>query len=207
MNNTDAFFGTPMFREEIPKWTDEVNKICDPYLKEIIEEQDKGKIGQVFHTGSLLEEPRLRFLIDYVSNKSIEFLNYMGYDLDNHSVIFKDFWVQEFTKHGGGHHRVHIHENCHISGFFFLKNENSSYPLFHDPRFGHTMSRLPEKAESGISFVNKVINMQPKPGTLILFPSYLPHEFVISMENKPFRFIHMNLQGIENKILYNEGAR
>ena len=109
-------------------------------------------------------------------------------------------WVQEFAKDGGGHHRVHIHENCHMSGFYFLINENSSYPLFHDPRSGACMTALPQKDERKITPATKVCNYQPKAGSLYMFPSYLPHEYVVSRGGK-FRFIHFNLRVIPNYML------
>ena len=113
--------------------------------------------------------------------------------------------MQEFAKDGGGYHRVHIHENSHISGFYFLENDNSSYPIFHDPRHGAAMTYLAEKNENEITFSNKCINYQPLPGTLILFPSYLPHEYALSKGGK-FKFIHINIQAVSNNVLNNEGS-
>jgi uncharacterized protein (TIGR02466 family) len=123
-----------------------------------------------------------------------------GYNLTDHSILYESMWVQEFAKDGGSHHRVHIHENCHMSGFYFLINENSSYPLFHDPRSGACMTALPQKDERKITPATKVCNYQPKAGSLYMFPSYLPHEYIVSRGGK-FRFIHFNLRVIPNYML------
>ena len=114
-------------------------------------------------------------------------------------------WVQESAKDGGGHHRINKHENSHISGFYVLENDKASYPLFHDPRQGAAMTSLPEKNINDISFQNKMINYQPEPGHLYMFPSYFPHEYILSKGGK-FRFIHFNIQAIPNYMISNEGS-
>ena len=107
-------------------------------------------------------------------------------------------WVQEFAKNGSGHHEGHIHYNTHISGFYFLKcSDKTSYPIFHDPRSAKTMSDLPLKNEDEISLGSSKINVKPKPGTLILFPSYLRHGFSLDLGLEPYRFIHFNLQVVK----------
>ena len=113
-------------------------------------------------------------------------------------------WVQEFSQNGGGHHRVHIHENCHVSGFYFLRNDNSSFPLFHDPRPGAMMTKLPQKNETEITAATRMCNYQPVPGDIYMFPSYLPHEYVVS-KGKDFRFIHFNLSAVSTRY-FGEGG-
>ena len=41
--------------------------------------------------------------------------------------------IQEFSQNDVDITEYHIHENCHVS-FLFLRNDNSSFPLFHDLR-------------------------------------------------------------------------
>ena len=43
---------------------------------------------------------------------------------------------------------------------------------------------------------NELIHFKPKPGTIIIFPGFLEHEFSIDYGLKPFRFIHWNLQAV-----------
>ena len=40
--------------------------------------------------------------------------------------------------------------------------------------------------------MNKYI-IRPKPGTLIIFPGYLEHEYAVDAGKEPFRFIHWNI--------------
>ena len=43
-------------------------------------------------------------------------------------------------------------------------------------------------------------HLKPKPGTLIIFPGYLEHEFSIDHGIDPFRFIHWNIQAVPKGI-------
>ena len=126
----------------------------------------------------------------------------MGYNLNDYEIHWTEMWVQEFGKDGGGHHEGHIHYDNHISGFYFLKcSDKTSYPIFHDPRLGKCVTQLPLKNESEITFGSQFINYKPQPGTLILFPAFLEHQFSVDLGIEPFRFIHFNLQAIRKMIL------
>ena len=41
------------------------------------------------------------------------------------------------------------------------------------------MTKLPQKDKSKINIMSDAVHYKPKPGTLMFFPSYLPHEFVV----------------------------
>ena len=78
--------------------------------------------GHVYHSVSMQEDPKLSEFVNWVGQTGCNLLDTWGVDMSNHDVAIHSMWVQEFAKDGGGHHRIHIHENCHISGFFFLEN-------------------------------------------------------------------------------------
>ena len=46
----------------------------------------------------------------------------------------------------------------------------------------------------------ETVNFHPKPGTLLLFPGYMEHEFSVDPGFEPFRFIHFNIQAIPKVI-------
>ena len=107
-------------------------------------------------------------------------------------------WVQEFPKDGGGHHSPHNHWNGHISGFYFLKCSNeTSYPVFYDPRSSKSMNMLKQKDDSKLTYSTEQVHFKIKPGTLLFFNSYLTHEFVFDKGIQPFRFIHFNIQATD----------
>ena len=212
-----VYFSSPVYSIEITEWVDDTNKICDKYIKDakknnakIIKEREKkfgkkiGDHGMSYHSTSLVGDPGLKELQDYIGATSWNCLDHMGYDLTNYELFWTEFWVQEFSKKGGGHHEGHIHYDNHISGFYFLKcSEKTSMPVFHDPRPAKLMAQLPLKNETDLTLGSHQIHYKPKPGTFLFFPAYLEHQYVIDNGIESFRFIHFNLQAIRKTITDN----
>lgn len=208
-NNTiqEAFyFSSPLWVDQRLEFLKPINKISDKYIKEarnlnkkLI--KDTGDFGISHHSGPMQMEPECKILMDYVAQRSWEFLDVQGFDLNNYTPVFNDFWVQEFAKNGGGHHDTHIHSNNHVSGFYFLKcSEKTSYPIFHDPRPSAAMTKLPLKNQFEISHASESINFKPTPGSIMIFNSYVPHQFAVDHGKEPFRFIHWNIQFVPKGI-------
>ena len=216
---TDWYFNTPVYLIEKPEWLPSAIKATDKYIKasektnqKVLKERKKWlgnkdylKVkdhGMSYHSTPLNGDPDLKELESYVGNTSLNLLNEWGYDMKEYSMFFTEFWVQEFAKNGGGHHSTHVHWDNHISGFYFLKcNDKTSYPVFHDPRAGAMMTKLPQKDNSKVGPMSDQVHYKPKPGTLIFFPGYVPHEFAVDMGIEPFRFIHFNLQAVRNIVV------
>ena len=117
-------------------------------------------------------------------------------------MFFTESWVQEFSKRGGGHHNSHVHWDNHVSAFYYLKaSDKTSIPIFHDPRAGAMMTKLPEKDKSQVTYASNAVHYNPKPGTMIFIPAYIAHEYGIDNGLDPFRFIHFNLQAVRNMIV------
>ena len=88
-----------------------------------------------------------------------------------------------------------------ITGKVIYQNEKLRVEFrLWDVLAGKEMMALPQKDESVISPSTRVVNYQPRPGDLYIFPSYLPHEYVVSRGGK-FRFIHFNIQAVSNRML------
>lgn len=208
-----TYFQTPIYVGEIPELITSLNKETNKYILEskklnkiIIKEREKklnkkfGDFGLTHHSTSLINKPEFNILKDYVEKRSLEILDHMGYNLINYNLIWNEFWVQEFAKNGGGHHEGHIHYDNHISGFYFLKcSDKTSFPVFHDPRIAKNMSQLPLKNSNDLTFGSSMIHFKIKPGTIILFPSFLEHQFPLDLGIDPFRFIHFNIQAIRKQ--------
>ena len=47
---------------------------------------------------------------------------------------------------------------------------------------------------------SRTISFKPKPGTLIIFPGYLEHEYAVDFGIEPFRFIHWNIQAVPKEM-------
>ena len=212
--NREEYFKSPIWFANEPAFVDDLNKASDKYIEEskktlkpTIDKRNKkfgnkGDMGHVFHSTSLINDSNFKELLNYVGATSHNLLSEMGFDLTNYQVFTTEAWVQEFAKKGGGHHTLHTHWNGHISGFYFLKaDESTSLPMFEDPRPGNVMNLLPEKDKTKVTHASSQINYQVKPGRMIFFPSYLPHQYIVDKGYSPFRFIHWNCQAIPKGVL------
>jgi len=210
----EEFFKCPIWFADAPEFVKDLNKKSNKYIEEskklskpAIDERnkkfgDKGDMGNVFHSISLINDSNFMKLQNYIIATSRNLLLEMGFNLDEHNVFLTEMWVQEFAKKGGGHHSLHTHWNGHISGFYFLKaDESTSLPIFDDPRPGNVMNLLPEKDKTKITYASSAVNYQVKPGRIIFFPSYMPHQYIVDMGYSPFRFIHWNCQAIPKGVL------
>ena len=74
-------------------------------------------------------------------------------------------------------------------------------PVIHDPRPAALLSALPQKDETQITYATSEAHWKPTPGTLILMPAYVTHQYSIGGPNQAFRFIHFNIQAINNNFM------
>ena len=74
-------------------------------------------------------------------------------------------------------------------------------PIFEDPRPGKLMNLLPEKDKTKLTYANTQVHYKVKPGRMIFFPSYMPHQYIVDMGYHPFSFIHWNCQAITKGVL------
>ena len=212
--NREDYFKCPIWFADEPKFVDNLNKASDKYIdiaKKNIQSdinkrnklnKTKGDLGSVYHSNTLIGDLDFLDLQNYIGATSHNLLIEMGFDISNYQVFTTEMWVQEFANDGGGHHTLHTHWNGHISGFYFLKaSDKTSLPLFEDPRPGNIMNLLPEADKTKVTYASTQVHYKAKPGRIIFFPSYMPHQYVVDMGVEPFRFIHWNCQAIPKGVL------
>jgi uncharacterized protein (TIGR02466 family) len=202
----EEYFKTPFWFEEKLDFLKSLTKATDPYIKEAKELRKNdikkyGDFGTSYHSKPLITDTKFKDFHNYVGQKALEFLDWQGFDMQQYIIFFSESWVQEFAKNGGGHHSAHIHYNQHVGGFYFLKaSENTSLPIFHEPRTGARCTKLKLKEPSKITHGTEIVHFKVKPGVLIFFPGYMEHEFVIDHGKEPFRFIHFNIQAVPKEM-------
>lgn len=214
--NKLQLFSTPIIIENHFDLVEELNSLTDHHIVyaknrdlQKIEKRNAdidcslGDKNWVYHSEyNLFDNPNFKKYHDLIGKKSREFLDEMGYDLSNYSLVYDQSWVQEFSETGGGDHHFHIHSDTHISGFLFLKcSEKTSFPVFMDPRTTHIMMKLPEKDKNSITNSSEYINIKPKVGDMVMFPSYVSHSFSVDYGLEPFRIMHFTLKAIHNRYL------
>lgn len=135
---------------------------------------------------------------------SLNILNHMGYDLNNYKIILKNYLINKLFENKKKSFKQ-LKENIHhISGFYFLKCTNKDlFLLFNDPRLIKASTQLPLKNEFDVTFGSSFIEYKPQVGNLILFPSFLQHQFSVNYNTKSFKFIYFTLQAVEKNV-YNK---
>jgi hypothetical protein len=202
----EEYFKTPFWFEEKLDFLKSLTKATDPYIKEVRELQKNyikktNNFGTSYHSKPLTADTKFKDFHNYVGQKAFEFLDWQGFDMQQYTTFFSESRVQEFSKNGGGHHPAHIHHNQHVGGFYFLKaSENTSYPIFHEPRTGARCTKLKLKNINEITHGTEIVNFKVKPGVLLFFPGYMEHEFAVDHGKEPFRFIHFNIQAVPKEM-------
>ena len=214
---TISLFDTFVYQADLPEYlenkdfmaacNEHTNKAIDE-AKESIDERHK-KLntdikdhGMSYHSGpELYKDERLKEFELLIRNTGKNILEAQGFDLLDHSVEYTEMWIQKFAYEGGGHQDTHVHWDNHISGFYFVEaSDRTSRPVFHDPRPGRMMLNLPIKDHSKLCPAMERQAVPVKPGTLLLFNSWLPHQFSVDNGVDPFRFIHFNLQASKKQL-------
>ena len=208
---TVSLFDTFVYQTHIPKYLEDkdfmaacnehTNKAIDEAKESIAARHKKLSVeikdhGMSYHSGpELYKDERLKDFELLIRNTARNILEDQGFGLSKHTIDYTEMWIQKFAYEGGGHQDTHVHWDNHISGFYFVEaSDRTSRPVFHDPRPGRMMLNLPIKDHSKLCPAMERQAVPVEPGTLLLFNSWLPHQFSVDNGVDPFRFIHFNLQ-------------
>lgn len=136
-----------------------------------------------------------QFLESKIKPNVIRFLDSQGYDTRHKNVLMTNIWVNIMghqTTHSG-----HIHPRSVVSGTFYVQMPKDSVGIkFEDPRMNFMMSCLPKKKKLPLSLQN-FIALQPKPGDLVLFESWMRHEVPPNPSKQERISISFNYEWIE----------
>jgi uncharacterized protein (TIGR02466 family) len=218
MNNVGRvieLFATPIYVTEIPP---KLSTICNYFneLKHSTTESDDISVldyGTHSENTYLMDEPECKdianFILENVTKWNDECL---GYDVDGWQ--FSQSWVSH--KHPGQRHIMHTHPNSVISAVFFYGpvEEKSSTIRFHDTKIHHnTLTMMVSERKD--NKVKKTLNTHEfyfNPGTLLIFPSYLPHSVGTNKTRLVRKSVSMNIvpknnvgdRGSLTELLYNK---
>ena len=105
LNREDIFRCPIWLARDVPEHVMLLNKASDPYIneakksfKKTIDTRNKKfgnkkDMGFVYHSTSLLGDPKFKQLQDYVGATSYNLLGEMGFDLKDHNVFMTEIWV------------------------------------------------------------------------------------------------------------------
>jgi hypothetical protein len=166
--NVVPLFPTPVGAYEIDVDLDFVYKKITEYTSAphfLLEDSDSS-FGQ---DSNILQDPdladlRLKLLEcikDYTDTTCLQELEITG------------AWYNQMRK--GNKVTLHRHEGSVISGAFYVKTDENTVPLrFQTPLKPYKMNDLYENFNS--QYASSGVQINPQPGSLLLFPSWLEHE-------------------------------
>lgn len=162
--------------------------------------QDLDEIYPVRMSADLAEDVRMRPFCEYVAITALNILKEQGYKVDDKAAFFSGLWCQEHHKHSAMDQHIH-HNGVQIVGFYFLDvPDGSSAATFYDPRAGKVQSGITEANMADVTYASNAFHFKPEPGTLVLTNSWLPHSFTRHAGETPFRFIHFNVNLVDNPV-------
>lgn len=102
-------------------------------------------------------------------------------DLGGRRLALDSIWINILVP--GGYHTSHIHPHSVVSGTLYLCVPKGAGAIkFEDPRLALMMAAPPRKARA--SAQNRTfVSIEPKPGSLLLWESYLRHEVPVNNAN------------------------
>lgn len=184
------YFPSTIYSVNLPEFLDIATEVSDEYIK--YESDELNELYPVRMTKNLSDDPRLEQFTSVILNLGWDILNEQGYNMEKYRVVFSSMWTQQHHKYSLM--EQHIHNGDQLVGFYFLKTpENSSRPVFYDPRPAKVITSLPEKEVKEVTFATNIVNFEPVPGRMFITNTFLPHSFSKHGSNEPVEFIHFNM--------------
>jgi uncharacterized protein (TIGR02466 family) len=102
------------------------------------------------------------------------FAKSLSFDLQGRALVLDSLWVNILPP--GGNHSGHLHPHSIISGTYYVTiPKNSSALKLEDPRLPMMMAAPPRQADAPRD-QQTFVYVDPKPGTVLMWESWLRHE-------------------------------
>ena len=113
-------------------------------------------------------------LVKVADRHALAFARQLHWDLRGTKPVCDSLWVNVMPE--GGSHTSHFHPNSVISGTYYVAVPAGAGPIvYEDPRLAMMMAAPPRKKGAPCEF-RAHVSETPKPGTLLLWESWLRHE-------------------------------
>ena len=118
-------------------------------------------------------DPAFADLARLLARHAAKFAEDCAFDLRRKPKL-DSLWVNLLR--GGGHHSAHIHPHSTISGSLYVEVPAKSGAIrFEDPRLPIMMA-APQRSKDAAEELQTFVTVEPRPGLLILWESWLRHE-------------------------------
>jgi len=118
-----------------------------------------------------LRDPAFADLKRQLTRLAASFARELAWDI---KPKLDSMWVNLLKS--GGHHSAHIHPHSILSGTLYVEAPPGSGAIrFEDPRLGMMMA-APQRRADAPEPLRNFVTIDPRPGLLLLWESYLRHE-------------------------------
>jgi uncharacterized protein (TIGR02466 family) len=118
--------------------------------------------------------PEFEDLLGHLDRHVADFAGELDLDLSGRPLVLDSLWINVLPE--GGYHTAHIHPHSVVSGTFYVRVPDGAAALrLEDPRLGLMMAAPPRKARARRE-LQPFVTLEPKPGTILLWESWLRHE-------------------------------
>lgn len=123
-------------------------------------------------------DPAFAELIEVLDAHVMAYSRAADFELGGRKLQINSIWINILNP--GGFHGSHLHPHSVVSGTLYLAvPKGASTIKFEDPRLSLMMAAPPRKAKARPA--NRTfISAEPKPGTLLLWESWLRHEVPVN---------------------------
>lgn len=126
-------------------------------------------------------DPSFADLVNILDGHVANFARAADFDLDGRKLAINSIWINILEP--GGFHASHIHPHSIVSGTLYLVfPKGASAIKFEDPRLPMMMAAPPRKPKAR-DHNQTFVSAEPKPGTLLLWESWLRHEVPLNSAN------------------------
>ena len=118
--------------------------------------------------------PAVKALVRQLDRHVKAFAKLQDWDLGGRKLELDSLWINVLEP--GGMHGSHIHPNSVVSGTYYVQIPDGAGAIrFEDPRLALMMAAPPRRAKAARDQLASV-PVQPTPGTVLLWESWLRHE-------------------------------
>lgn len=126
--------------------------------------------------------PAFKQLAKVLDRHAAAFAKELDLDLGGRKLTLDSLWINVLPP--GGVHTSHIHPLSVISGTFYVAIPDGASALkFEDPRLAMMMAAPPRKRNAKADH-RPFVYIQPQPGTVLLWESFLRHEVPLNMADE-----------------------
>lgn len=126
--------------------------------------------------------PEVAELQSHLDHHVAAFAREIDLDLQSRKLALDSIWINILAP--GGVHAAHIHPHSVVSGTYYVSVPPAADAIkFEDPRLGLMMAAPPRKA-SARQENRTFVTIQPKPGSILLWESWLRHEVPLNKSRK-----------------------